>query len=68
MGAGSRLGVLLAVAIAGSYPPSRPPGRRQPNEFQTAVCPGCKRTIAKKVGALFYCQRCDTYFTAEEAI
>ena len=67
MGAGSRLGLLLAVAIAGIYPPSRPPGNHQPNEFETAICPGCERIIAKKVGARFYCQHCDNYFTAEEA-
>lgn len=69
MGTGSRLGLLLAVAISvlGSYPPSKPPGDRQPSDFKTATCPGCKRKIAEKVGARFHCQHCNRYFTLEEA-
>lgn len=67
MGTGSRLVILLAVAILGNYPPSKPPGGRQPSDFKTAACPSCRRKIAKKVGARFYCQHCNLYFTANEA-
>jgi len=67
MGMGSRIALLMLVAILDSaYPPSDPPGAGQKAAVETAVHSACGTKSAVKSGNRYWCRECGEWFTPDE--
>ena len=68
MGTGTRLALLMLMAILGKYDPHRPPGGRSGVPavgVGIAPCPLCDELSDTKPGNLFWCEDCRIWFDSD---